>query len=236
MTNTRAILFDLDGTLLPMDNDEFTKGYFAILAGYMAPHGYEPEALVSAVWAGTSAMVKNDGKRTNHDAFWQKFSEFYGEKAARDMPLFDSFYETAFQNAKALCGMNPLAAKAVSAAKERGFTVCLATNPVFPAVATHSRVRWAGLEPSDFALITTYENSSFCKPNPDYYADIAARLGVSPEQCLMVGNDVGEDMTAANLGMKVFLLTDCLINRKNADISELPRGGFEMLIDYIAKL
>lgn len=57
-----TVLFDLDGTLLPMDNDEFTRGYFKLLAAKLAPHGYEPKQLVDAIWAGTAAMVK---KRRN---------------------------------------------------------------------------------------------------------------------------------------------------------------------------
>ena len=114
-----------------------------------------------------------------------------------------------------------------------GLRVALATNPIFPAVATESRIRWAGLEPEDFELYTTYENIGYCKPNPDYYREIAKRLGVQPEECLMVGNDVTEDMVAQSIGMQVFLLTDCLINKERKDISLYPRGSFLQLLDHI---
>jgi phosphoglycolate phosphatase-like HAD superfamily hydrolase len=56
-----TVLFDLDGTLLPMDQDAFTRGYFKFLAAKLAPHGYEPKQLVEAIWTGTEAMVRNDG-------------------------------------------------------------------------------------------------------------------------------------------------------------------------------
>lgn len=230
-----TILFDLDGTLLPMDNDEFTKGYFKLLAAKLAPHGYELKQLVEAIWAGTAAMVKNDGKQSNEAAFWKKFSEIYGEKVLADKPLFDEFYEKDFQKAKELCKVNPKAAIAVHTVKEIGFQVALATNPIFPASATESRIRWAGLEPEDFELFTTYENIGYCKPNPDYYREIAKRLGVEPEQCLMVGNDVTEDMIAETVGMKVFLLSDCLINKERKDIDQYKRGGFDQLLEYICK-
>ena len=52
-----AILFDLDGTLLPMDNDVFTKGYLSLLSRAIAPHGYEPREMISAMWYGVEAMV-----------------------------------------------------------------------------------------------------------------------------------------------------------------------------------
>ena len=60
--------------------------------------------------------------------------------------------------------------------------------------------------------------------------------GLEGEDCLMVGNDVGEDMIAATLGMKVFLLTDCLINQSGKDIGQYPHGGFDELKGYVETL
>ena len=228
-----TILFDLDGTLLPMDNEAFTMGYFRLLAAKLSPHGYEPKQLVDAIWAGTAAMVKNDGTRSNEDAFWKKFAGVYGENALADKPLFDEFYENDFQTAKAFCGVNPKAAETVHTLKEMGLRAALATNPIFPAVATESRIRWAGLEPEDFELYTTYENACHCKPNPDYYRDILSCMKLDPTECLMVGNDATEDTAAELAGMQVFLLTDCLINEENKDISQWPHGGFDELEKFI---
>ena len=94
-----TILFDLDGTLLPMDNDAFTKGYFKLLAAKLAPHGYDARQLVDAIWAGTAAMVENDGAQSNEAAFWRKFSHILGQQVLEDMPLFVEFYEKEFQAA-----------------------------------------------------------------------------------------------------------------------------------------
>jgi len=120
--------------------------------------------------------------------------------------------------------------------KAHGLRVALATNPIFPRIATEQRIRWAGLAPEDFALYTTYENSTFCKPNPDYYREVARTLGVSPVECLMVGNDALEDMAARETGMDVFLLTDCLINTKGRDLSAYPKGNFAALNVYLDRL
>ena len=98
-----------------------------------------------------------------------------------------------------------------------------------------TRIRWAGLEPDEFEFFTTYENSNYCKPNLGYYREVLEKAGLNGEDCLMVGNDVGEDMVAAELGMKVFLLTDCMINKENKDINQYPHGGFEELKKYIRK-
>lgn len=231
-----TVLFDLDGTLLPMDQDAFTKKYFGLLAANLAPHGYEPKELIEAIWTGTAAMVKNNGSQTNEAAFWKCFAARYGETVKKDIPLFDAFYKTDFAGAKAACGFNPQAAETVAQIKSRGLRVALATNPIFPAIATENRIRWAGVEPKDFELYTTYENSTYCKPNPNYYREIIEKLHVTPEECLMVGNDVTEDMVAGTLGMKVFLLTDCLINKEDKDIAVYPHGNFEQLLKFIEKV
>lgn len=229
----KYILFDLDGTLLPLDQDVFMKLYFGGLAKKLAPLGYESGRLIDGIWAGTAAMVKNDGSCSNEEAFWRVFETLLGDHVRQDEPVFDDFYHNEFQQVKAACGFAPQAAEIVRGLKERGFKVVLATNPIFPAVATQSRIRWAGLEPEDFELYTTYENSCHCKPNPDYYRDVLAAIGARPEECVMVGNDVQEDMIAETMGMKVFLLTDCLLDRAETDLSRYPHGSFGELAAFL---
>ncbi len=232
----KVILFDLDGTLLPMDQDTFVKTYFGLLAQKLVPYGYEPNGLMKAIWSGVSAMVKNDGSTSNEEAFWKDFTGIYGEGAREHLPVFEEFYASDFQQVQSVCGFNAESDKTVKTLKAMGFRLALATNPLFPSIATESRIRWAGLEKDDFELRTTYENSCHCKPNPAYYEDILKELQIRPEECLMVGNDVSEDMIAATLGMKVFLLTDDLINKDGADISRYPHGNFSDLLDYVNSL
>lgn len=231
-----TILFDLDGTLLPMDQDTFAGAYVKGLAMTAMPHGYEPKGFSKAVMEGTVAMVKNDGSKTNEEVFWDSLAATYGEKIKSHMHIFDKFYQTDFQKIKDVCGYEPKAAELIKHIKEKGYRVSLATNPLFPAVATESRIRWAGLQPENFETYTTYETSRYCKPNLDYYREVLDRLQVSSEECLMVGNDVAEDMIAEQLGMKLFLLTDCLINKNNADISRYPHGSFDELFNFIHAL
>ncbi len=232
----KAVLFDLDGTLLPMDQDVFVKTYFKGIAAKLAPFGYEPKALIDAIWAGTVKMIKNDGRTTNEEAFWKYFACVYGEKALADISLFEKFYEENFDAVKEVCGYNPKAAETVEKLKKDGIRVALATNPIFPSIATEKRIRWAGLTPKDFEIFTTYENSNYCKPNLCYYKELLKQLGIEPQECLMVGNDVGDDMVAEELGIKVFLLTDCLINKTDKDISNYHNGGFDELLQYIDNL
>jgi len=206
----KAILFDMDGTLLPMDMEAFMKVYFKELGAVVAPLGISMEAFVPAIWAGTKAMVKNDGAKKNIDVFWDVFCTLTHADRAAVEPLCDAFYTTDFHKARTATGENPLAVEAVRLAREKAEKVVLATNPLFPMAGQITRMGWVGLSPADFDLVTSYESDRFCKPNPAYYQDICERIGVKPEDCLMIGNDDREDMhCAASLGMDTYLTTDC---------------------------
>lgn len=235
-SDIKTILFDLDGTLLPMDQDSFTKAYFGGLSKKLAPYGYEPKRLVGGVWQGTKAMVKNDGTQTNEQVFWREFASLFGEKVYENIDKFNEFYATDFDKLKSYCGYNEQANNAIRALKEKGYTLVLASNPVFPMEAQKKRMLWAGVNLDDFALITSYENSHYCKPNPLYFKEIAERLGVMPSDCLMVGNDTTEDAAAILMGMDFFLLTDCLLNKEGKDISKFRRGSFVQLLNYVENL
>ncbi len=231
-----TVLFDLDGTLLPMDEVYFSKLYFAAMAKKLAPHGYDEKSLVKAVRSGVVEMVNNDGSDFNKNKFWKAFASVLGEDKLNDMPLFEEFYKTDFVAAKESCGFNPKAKETVDYIKSKGYRVSLATNPIFPSIATERRIKWAGLDKSDFEIFTTYENYHYCKPKIEYYSEICKNLGIDPKNCLMIGNDATEDMVAEKLGMKVFLLTDCLINSHNANISDYPKGNFDDLKKFIDTL
>lgn len=232
----KYIFFDLDGTLLPMDQELFVKAYVKGLAAKMAPLGFDPKKVVDGLWAGTGAMMQNVTGLRNDELFWKVFCSIVGDEALNHLDTIDDFYHYEFQSVADVCGFAPEAADVIREIKELGYKVVLATNPLFPRLATESRVHWAGLQPDDFELITVYDNSYHCKPNPDYYEDILRTLGAKGEECVMIGNDAKEDMIAETLGMKVFLLTDCLINSENKDISRYPQGSFGELMEFVKSL
>ena len=233
----KAVLFDLDGTLLPMDQDLFVKTFSGMLAKKMETEkNYDGRLFGKAVWGSIGAMSVNDGKKTNEELFWDVYCGVMGPDGRKDEADFLYFYENEFQKTKEVCGYDKRADEIIKLVKSKGLTAALATNPLFPRVSTESSVRWAGLDKEDFALITTFEDYSYCKPNLNYYRQVIEKLGVEPQECVMVGNDVSEDMIAQQLGMKVFLLTDCIINKENKDISVYPNGGFDQLKEFIENL
>lgn len=235
MKKIKVVLFDLDGTLLPMELDLFMEQYLGSLTRKVASFGYAPKVFSGAIMNGIIAALKNDGSDTNENVFWRAFSEAYGGKTV-EKHIFDDYYDKDFGKLRDVCGFNPEARHAVMKIKEMGFEVALATNPAFPETATYQRMEWAGFSPSDFSLVTTYENSSYCKPNPAYYTEVCEKLSVSPGECLMVGNDTSDDLASLKCGMSIFLLTDCLINKSGIDVTAYPHGGFSELVEYVGKI
>jgi HAD superfamily hydrolase (TIGR01549 family) len=232
-----TFIFDLDGTLLPMPSQQkFLEAYMKAVSGKVIKHGYEPQTLIKALMAGTEMMIKNDGSMTNEERFWLVFCEQLGEKARELEEVFEDFYRNEFALAKIATATHPLANTCVKLLKKKGYRVVLATNPLFPRIATLTRMLWAGLAPEEFDLITTYENSTYSKPNLEYYKEVLAGIGKEPEECIMVGNDVREDMCAARLGMDTFLLKDCLICPEGEDISGFQQGNFNDLHQMIMEL
>lgn len=228
-----TVLFDLDGTLLPLDQDGFIRAYFGLLSKKMEERGYEGKAVITALIHGVTAMLRNDGSCYNEERFWQVFGDELGEGVLAEEPYLTAFYRNEFESLRAICSQSPAAISLLQELKARGVRLALATSPVFPRIAVEARLRWAGLSPSDFEYITSYENTRTAKPNPAYYREVADKLGVAPETCLMVGNDVLDDMSAREAGMQVFLLTDCLLNREGKDVSSYPQGSWEDLRAFL---
>ncbi len=223
----KTVMFDLDGTLLPFDQNEFIKYYFGGLCKKLAPHGYDPDGVVKNVWKGTGAMIKNDGSRTNSEAFWETFRAAFPDKP--DAKAFcDEFYTGEFDQVKQCLKYVPDHKLMIERLKSRGAEIVLATNPIFPECAVATRLAWVGLSLKDFALVTRYDNSTFCKPNSKYFEELFKKLGRQPSECIMIGNSVGEDiLPAKSLGIESFLVTEFVENPENVDISEFNRGTIE---------
>ena len=231
----KAVLFDLDGTLLLSDSEKFTGVYFGELVKYMS-HLHGPEELINAVSAGTKAMVRNDGSVTNEEAFWKTYCSIFGSHAREEEAAFADFYATRYPELKVLCGKHPEVDAFTKALKAAGYKLVVATNPLFPLSVQKERISWTGMDPAIADRITAYENSHYSKPDPRYYLEITQNIGIYPEECLMVGNDVREDMEAASAtGMQVFLMPEFMINRDGKDISGCPQGNFADLRQFIRK-
>ncbi len=233
---TTTLLFDLDGTLLPLDQDEFIKEYFKLIAEYITARKTDAKKYIDAVEKAVFGMMKNDGKYPNEELFMKLYTKELGFNDDPDA-FFEEFYQSDFKKLQTVCGFAPEAKEAVEMAKKKGLRLILATNPAFPPIATKARIAWAGLDYGDFEIVTDWTNSSFCKPELGYYREIFKEADVCPSECMMIGNDTLDDMLPSKvLGMKHFLLTDCLVNRTGRDVKKFNNGTWAELFKAISAL
>ncbi len=234
----KAILFDLDGTLLNIDMEVFLQYYFAEMIKAAKSAGYqEGKQLVEQVFSSTSIMI-NDLSPTvlNEEVFMGDFLLRCDYPAEEVRAFFDHFYLQYFPLLKVHCQPFPGIPEMMGDLFQRGFKVVIATNPVFPREAIRQRLQWAGIDEYPYALITSYEEMHFCKPQVAYYEEICQRIGVAPHECLMVGNDVDEDLPAGLIGMKTYLVEDMLIDKGQSGLLPDWRGTIRDMIGFMKKI
>ena len=214
----KHILFDLDGTLLPMDMKQYIQLYFRGLQQRLLH--IAPQTVQSMLYEGIAAMMYNQSGKTNREVFADVFTARMGMDYYESEDMFFDFYRTDYDACAAACQPLPLGREIVRILRQKGYILTLATSPLYPAEATRARMRWAGLDETDFSFVTTFDSFHSAKPSVSYYEEVCRKLGVSPQDCLMIGNDVQEDGAAHETGMPVLLITDCLINKAD----HLPEG------------
>ncbi len=235
MNNLNTILFDLDGTLLPLDADMFMKIYFDEMGKYFADL-IDPKMLVSAVWDSTKITVSNIDHKTNEEIFMSAFEKLIEGDLEIYKNRFNEFYDSTFIKAKAAVFENTVIRKSVDILKKKGYMLAIVTNPLFPYKAILQRVQWAGLDPSDFSLITSYEKNHYCKPQIQFYEEVLKDIGKKSEECMMVGNDVQEDIVAGKIGIKTFLIEEHLLHRGKDEIKADYTGNYEEFYAFVSNL
>lgn len=231
-----TILFDLDGTLLAMDTDIFIKKYFRELA-LKVEDFFTPEEISKQLWRSTAYMIKDrDKNKTNEEAFYEDFYRNINYKAEDLNPILDEFYREDFNKVRDVSKENEYMKEAVRLLKDKGYKLVVATNPLFPESAILNRIEWAGLDKKDFEFITSFEHMHFCKPNLDYYREILHNIEKDPSNCLMVGNDVDEDMVVKEIGMKTYLINEFPIGEISASKNIDHSGTYEEFYKYAKEL
>jgi len=199
LAHLRALLLDLDDTLLINDMEAFTRAYYPALVAKMSSH-IPPALFTEALNAGIAAMWHNDG------------------------PVFDEFYSLDFESLRVHTRPDPNARRLVTLARAHGYQIAIATQPVFPRSAVLARLRWANVPHREFAydLVSSYEHMRACKPHPVFFASLLERLGRAPDECLMVGDSIDTDLPAGELGIRTFWVDRG--QRVGANVSADARG------------
>ncbi len=231
----KAIFFDLDGTLLGMDEEKFLNLYFKYLLSFSKSMQIE-NLSVDLIEEGTTQMIFNQGKQTNEQVFWNVLETKANLSKEKWSPIFEQFYLNDFNKVQESCYAKPEAQEIISILKQKGYPLYLTTNPIFPRTATLQRMKWGKLDENDFEIITTYENSCYSKPNIRYYKEIITKFQLNPKEILMVGNDVYEDGIVQALGIDCYIVNDALINRKKLPLEMKYISDIKGLLHFVQQL
>ena len=227
-----TILLDLDGTLLPIDMDYFLKIYFKSLTEEFSDLE-EKEVFIKILMSATEKMIKNTGEKTNEEVFKDAFfSMLEVDNQERVMERFDEFYDNKYPELKNKLDLKTNSPELIKLFKKANKKLVLATNPLFPKKAIIERLKWTGIDPADFDYITCYEEMHHAKPNPEFYREISNKVGFNPENAVMVGNDLKEDVIAKETGMKAYLVTDFITN-EDSSLKPDWEGSITDLIEIV---
>lgn len=202
---TLTLLLDLDDTLLDTNLEAFIPAYFQALAKQLAAQ-VSPEKMLSALMSGTRLMMQSaDPARTLQEVFEAEFYPKLGIPKAELNDAIENFYDEIFPALSQHTSQRPDAAPLVDWAFSQGYRIAIATNPLFPRKATYHRLRWAGFDPNQFELISSFEHFHFSKTYPAYYAEMLGRMGWPDGPVLMVGDDMdGDILRARMLGLAAY--------------------------------
>lgn len=230
-----TILFDLDGTLLPINMDNFMKIYFEEM-GKALSDLIPPKELITNIWSATEEMINNTEDRTNEEIFMEAFRKKIGRDISEFVKKFDSFYDEGFLKTRDAVDDIPIIRESIKLLKEKGYKMAIATNPLFPKKAILHRISWAGFNPEDFMHITCYEESHYCKPQLKFYEEVLRKINKNSKECMMVGNDVKEDLIAGKLGMQTFLIKDYILNDSDNIIESTYEGTYHDFYQFVKGL
>ncbi len=204
---TLTLLLDLDGTLLSVNSDVFMPAYFQALTKHVANH-VSPDVMLPALISGMNLMNESeDFSRTLEEVFDAEFYPRLGVAKDQLLEVINEFYDEVFPTLRKFTSPVTAAAPFIDWAIKQGYRLAVATDPLLPRKATYHRIRWAGLDPERFELISTFDQFHFSKTHPAYYAEVLGRMGWPDGPILMVGNDLERDIIPAQrLGLATYLI------------------------------
>ncbi len=238
----KAVLFDMDDTLLDINLSAFMMRYTADVSRMLA---YICDKRTASVTAACAAgyLAMDSSKRTdgltNAELFCREMERRCGVALA-DPAILDAIdcYETDVLPSRkdGLVRARPMpgGVAAIEAACDLGLTVALATNPCLSERCNHVRMQWAGIDDAPFARVSHLANSTRLKPSSRYYEEFVSSLGLAPHECLMVGNDAKRDFPRPDIGMPTAYVGHARPSRAvwSGRMSELA-GALPVIVDRL---
>ena len=181
----RAVCLDLDGTLIDSAAD-----LAAALNRRLAAHGLAPHPL------GAVKRMIGDGAR----ALLMRGFAAHGialdpARLEAELAAFIPDYEE-----RSLVATRPFPAvpETLEALREAGFRLAVVTNK--PEAPTHTILRALGLD-HHFATVAGGDSFAVRKPDPGHLTGALARLGIGPNEAVMVGDHRNDLIAARGAGV-----------------------------------
>lgn len=223
-----TLLFDLDNTLLDNNMADFMPAYLHALSQHMKSLT-NPDLLIKTLLKATETMMENtDPQKTLKQAFDEAFYPQLGIDPRRVENVITQFYEEVFPSLRPLTRPMHGAKTVIEKALERGRSIAIATNPLFPRTAILQRLEWADLSANQypFKLIPSYETFHFAKPKPAFFAELLANMGWPEGPVVMVGDDYVNDITSAQaVGINVYWVDTAYVTLNEK--TNVPRGDLD---------
>lgn len=236
MNAVKAVLFDLDGTLLQAEMDEFIPTYIEGLYRHfidIAQH----YTFCTTIREAITALLAGEGGFLNNREF---FFAVLGHRLKVDPETFEDrlaqYCADGMASLEAFIHPVPQASQILELCREQGLIVILATNPVFPRPLVDARLAWGGIGDFPFDLVTSLENTRYCKPDPRYFKDLLDHFGLDPAEAVMVGNDTEHDLAARKVGITTFLVDTWIADRCGGYFETDYRGGHPALLRFLEGL
>ncbi len=228
-----TVMLDLDDTLLGGVAEHFMPAYLDALGQFFSPD--DPNRSIRKVINAIMAMVDNqDPAKSLEQVFDETFYPSMGLVKSEIIDKIYEFYETVHATLQPTTHVIPGAHEFIAALRERGRDIVIATNPLFPRIATSQRLAWAGfpIDRSGFKLVSTYEGFHFAKPNPAYYQEILAQTGCAEQPVVMMGDSLSNDgEPMLQLDIPFFHFNPGAAGTNHT--GQFPAGGYDAALAWI---
>ena len=195
----KAVFLDLDNTLLHNPDRRFSAAFRQQFDRYFSSCFSIEDASTALRTAIRAISSDSCNNATNTQVMLDSLSAALSLSRAETAAALASFYDEDYNELKALTAPVSKAEALVERLLNENVLVAIATNPLYPESAILKRIEWAGLSNfvCEFAFVTNSDNVHFAKPCPAYFAETVARVGIEPDEALVVGDSLINDIDAA---------------------------------------
>lgn len=217
------ILLDMDGTLIGQPGALFHNLFILGVLFRMRRFGSVKE-LIRAAWKTKQILLSPHSYETNEDAFFETLAKELHSNRKRVERFISKFFDSDYPFICLFLHQEPYARKLIDLLHQSNRHITLATNAVFGRREIELRLKASDLFLHDFDLVTSWDVMKVTKPHADFFSETLKKIGASPENTVMIGNDPYYDLPAHKLGIQTLLVGKKLTLK---DIVESLEGNIE---------